>query len=170
MTATDDSLPSPFQRLYDRPGFMFRRAHQISDEVFIEAARVIDITPTQYSVLFSLTVHDTLDLASISRLTRLDRTTVTLVVKILMQRRLVERRKSRVDLRKYDIRATLAGREIFRQCDQLVQDSIQTLLAPFTPHEQEQLNALMQRFIAYFESRPKARTASTRTTQPSPLP
>jgi DNA-binding MarR family transcriptional regulator len=132
---------------------MFRRAHQIADEVFIDAARIVDITPTQYSVLFSLNVHDTLDLASIARLTRLDRTTVTLVINILMERRLVERRKSRVDLRKYEIRTTLAGREIFRQCNLLVQGSIDTLLQPFSQQERKMLQELMNKFINYFESK-----------------
>ena len=41
----------PIDTLYRRPGFMIRRAHQISQSVFTEECARLDITATQFGVL-----------------------------------------------------------------------------------------------------------------------
>ncbi len=156
MSVADVSQPvrekMKLDRLYLRPGFMIRRVNQIASEIFIQACKSIDMTPSQYSVLFVLHVEGALDQASIARLTSLDRSNTALVVKILAERRYIEKRRSRDDQRKWEIKVTLAGENILQQCDALAQDSVETLLVPFDETERQHFSALLKKFIRHFSS------------------
>jgi hypothetical protein len=44
-------MPASLARLYARPGFLLRRAHQISAAVFEDACRDLGLTPAQFGVL-----------------------------------------------------------------------------------------------------------------------
>jgi len=50
-------MPASLSRLYARPGFLLRRAHQISAAVFEDACREPSITPAQFGVLTVLQAH-----------------------------------------------------------------------------------------------------------------
>ena len=43
-------------RLWDRPGFLIRRLHQIHVALFLEECRGFDVTPVQYAVLTALAI------------------------------------------------------------------------------------------------------------------
>lgn len=140
-----------FEPLHNRPGYLIRRAHQICNELFINACGELEITPNQYSVLFALDRSGTLDMASIGRLTSLDRTTTALVVRILGERRFVEKRRNTTDQRKYSIKLTPLGKTSFDRATQLAAPAIDQLLAPFSKEEGAELVGLLQRFIKHFK-------------------
>jgi hypothetical protein len=53
---TNPAAPA-LQRLYSRPGFLLRRAHQISAAVFEDECRAVGLTPAQFGVLTVLRQH-----------------------------------------------------------------------------------------------------------------
>jgi hypothetical protein len=66
--------------LYERPGFMLRRAHQISVSLFLAEVQDVEVTTTQYGVLVILQKRENLDQIGLSKLVGLDRSTTALVV------------------------------------------------------------------------------------------
>lgn len=139
-----------FAALYDRPGFLIRRLHQVCNEMFGSACRSLDLTPNQYSVLFLLDRCEVLDIAGIGRLADLDRTTTALVVKILAERRLIEKRRSKIDQRKYDVKLTVAGRRHLEEAAALSQASVEQLLDAYTEQERESLMMLLRKGVRHF--------------------
>lgn len=139
-----------FAALYDRPGFLIRRLHQVCNELFISACRSLDLTPNQYSVLFLLDRCEVLDIASIGRLADLDRTTTALVVKILAERRLIEKRRSKTDQRRYDVKLTVSGRRHLQEAAGLSQSSVGQLLDVYSDEEQAVLMSLLRKGVRHF--------------------
>src|SRR5690348_6897831 len=84
-------LPAPLTRLYARPGFLLRRAHQISAAVFEDECRELGLTPAQFGVLTVLRTHPGLGQSSLARALGFDKVTVLRVLRGLEGRGLVER-------------------------------------------------------------------------------
>ena len=94
--AEPPSLPTPkrspaLARLYARPGFLLRRAHQISAAVFEEECRPLQLTPAQFGVLTVLSAHPGLGQSSLARALGFDKVTVLRVLRGLEARGLVSR-------------------------------------------------------------------------------
>ena len=74
----DDPLSTAPERLadlYGRPGFMIRRAHQITISVFQAHAGELGLTNTQFGVLYILKRYPSIDQVTLAKLLRLDRPT-----------------------------------------------------------------------------------------------
>lgn len=78
--------------LYARPGFLLRRAHQISVSLFESACSELGITSGQYAVLTILRTDCILDQSSVARSIGLDKVTVSLLLRGLEIRGLIDRR------------------------------------------------------------------------------
>src|SRR5262245_13091163 len=77
--------------LYRRPGFMIRRAHQISVSLFLAETGALGITNRQYGILFALRHRPGIDQISVARLLGLDRSTTGMVIKKLQAAGLIGR-------------------------------------------------------------------------------
>ena len=84
-------LPPTLARLYARPGFLLRRAHQISAAVFEDACRPLALTPAQFGALTVLQAHPGLGQSSLARALGFDKVTVLRVLRGLEARGLVKR-------------------------------------------------------------------------------
>ena len=73
-------------RLYARPGFLLRRAHQISAAVFEDECRNVGLTPAQFGVLTVLQASPGLDQSSLARALGFDKVTVLRVLRGLEAR------------------------------------------------------------------------------------
>ncbi|MDP3171009.1 MAG: MarR family transcriptional regulator, partial [Polaromonas sp.] len=78
-------------RLYARPGFLLRRAHQISAAVFEDECRGVGLTPAQFGVLSVLRASPGLDQSSLARALGFDKVTVLRVLRGLETRGLIAR-------------------------------------------------------------------------------
>ena len=67
--------------LYQRPGFLLRRTHQISAAVFENACASVGLTPAQYGVLTVLSSEPGLDQTRLARALAFDKVTVMRVCK-----------------------------------------------------------------------------------------
>ena len=148
--AEPDNSGDALEQLYSRPGFMIRRAHQISIDIFIEASRALDITPSQYGVMFVLRHSGPSSQIGIARLLGLDRSTTALVVRNLTERGYLTKAQSETDARKTEIMLSAEGRRVLRRADVLADRSKEALMAAFSKDEAAQFVSLLSKFVVHF--------------------
>ena len=147
---SDDEM---LAELYARPGFMLRRAHQIAMDLFIQACSPVNITPSQYGVLYIINTVGSISQIGIARLIGLDRSTTALVVRLLTERGLLEKRQSREDSRKSEIQLTEQGKSVFQEAEKLANREMKMILEPFTIEEGEIFLNLLGKFVAHHNDR-----------------
>ena len=149
----ESSMATLLRELYRRPGFLIRRAHQMSTALFIEEGRPFDITPTQFGMMFVLRQRPNVDQVTLARLARFDRSTNAMVVDLLETRGLIERRVDPVDRRRRVLNLTAAGQRMLDEVTPGSQRARERLVGMLSPAEQlflsERLDAIVARFEAY---------------------
>jgi DNA-binding MarR family transcriptional regulator len=136
--------------LHDRPGFLIRRAHQISQALFLEESG--GITPTQYGVLRILAARPDLDQIGVAKLLGQDRSTTSLVISKLTRDGLVARGDALHDRRRRTLTLTPAGHAVLAALAEPLRQSHDRLLSVFAPGEAEQFLHLLRRFVAAFNA------------------
>lgn len=153
MPDTRDDL---LHRLYLRPGFLLRRAHQLSVGLFEEGCRELSLTPPQYGVLTILAHAGGCDQATVARALGFDRVTTLRIVRGLQSRGLVARAPSTADARRLQLTLTAEGRATLARGRQLAARVTERLMAPLADDEREQFQGLLRKLCSGLE--PQART------------
>lgn len=117
--------------LYFSPEFLIRRAHQIATAVFTETCADLDLTPSQYAALFALRERSLIGQNELGRLIALDRSTTSVVVRILRDRGLVKASTDASDRRKAFLELTNEGRLLLATAERRNSQSSQELLSVF---------------------------------------
>jgi DNA-binding MarR family transcriptional regulator len=130
--------------LYQRPGFLLRRTHQISAAVFESACAEVGLTPAQYGVLTVLAAEPGLDQTRLARALAFDKVTVMRVLEGLEERRLVLRERSTVSRRQMTVSLTPQGQTLLRAAREPAERAYQRLLSPLTPAQRGQFIELLQ--------------------------
>jgi DNA-binding MarR family transcriptional regulator len=138
--------------LYRRPGFLMRRAHQISVSLFMDETTVSGVTPSQYGMMYILRARPGVDQIGLAKLAGLDRSTVGLVVGKLERQGLVMRSPSAGDRRRKELALTPEGLALLRDLAEPVRRAHDKAMSPFTEAEQEQFVALLAKFVAAFNT------------------
>ena len=146
--ATDD--------IYQRPGFLLRRAHQISASIFERACAELALTPAQYGVLCVLQQRPGIDQSSLARALAFDKVTVLRVLKGLEERGLCARALSSEDRRQREVCLTPAGARLLRRAREPVQQAYEMLMSPFSTEQQRQFMALLQQLNTTLEAQARA--------------
>ncbi len=136
--------------LYKRPGFLLRRAHQISVSLFMSESAEIGATTTQYGVLVILRYCEGLDQIGLSKKVGLDRSTTGLVVKKLADDGLVVRVEDPQDRRRKIIVLTAKGERHLESLRGPAARAQEIALSAFTPAEADQFLALLGKFVDRF--------------------
>jgi DNA-binding MarR family transcriptional regulator len=137
--------------LYARPGFLLRRAHQISVSIFESAFSELGITPGQYAVLMALQADCTQDQSSVARAIGLDKVTVSLLLRGLETRGLVDRRVQRDNRRKRVLTVTTAGLALLQRTEAPADEAYERLMAPFDATQRQALLGLLQQLVVDLE-------------------
>lgn len=137
--------------LYGRPGFLLRRAHQISVSIFEEACSALALTPGQFSVLAVLHADPSLDQSSVARAIGLDKVTVSLLLRGLEARGLVHRCPDRLNRRRRTLTLTAQGRETMQRSQAPTEAAYERLMAPFDPMQRAALVQLLQQLVTELE-------------------
>jgi DNA-binding MarR family transcriptional regulator len=130
--------------LYQRPGFLLRRTHQISAAVFESACAEVGLTPAQYGVLTVVAAEPGLDQTRLARALAFDKVTVMRVLKGLEERGLVQRERSRVSRRQMTVSLTPRGGDLLAAAREPAERAYQRLLSPLSPQQRRQLIELLQ--------------------------
>jgi len=150
---TDVAMPerAVLRDLYTRPGFLLRRAHQISSALFIEETAELGVTTAQFGMLTVLAACAPLDQIGAAKLLRLDRSTTGVVVRNLEERRLIERVLDPEDRRRRVLRITEQGRELLAQLNRLGDASQRRGLSVLDAEEAATLVGLLAKFVQAHE-------------------
>jgi DNA-binding MarR family transcriptional regulator len=144
------SQNDPLENLYQRPGFMIRRMHQIAVSLFIEETGKLGVTNRQYGILFVLEHRPGIDQISVANLLGLDRSTTGMVLKKLEQDGLVARSIEVRDRRRHSLQLTRSGKRLLSQLAGPAQRAQARVLAAFTRGEQTLFLQLLGKFIRAF--------------------
>lgn len=154
--ATSKKNAEILARLYARPGFLLRRAHQISAAVFEDECRDLGLTPAQFGVLTVLKAHPGMGQSSLARALGFDKVTVLRVLRGLQARDLVARGPAEGNRRNVSVQLTPEGQEVLRQAQKPAEKAYRRLLAPLDSTQQEQLLALLQLLTGELEDEARA--------------
>lgn len=143
-------------RLYARPGFLLRRAHQISAAVFEDECRSVGLTPAQFGVLSVLRANPGLDQSSLARALGFDKVTVLRVLRGLETRGLIERSPAPASRRNLSIALSGSGLTLLKQAQEPAERAYGRLMAPLDEQQRAQLVALLQQLTEGLESEARA--------------
>lgn len=133
--------------LWERPGYLIRRLHQIHVAIFLEECAEYGITPVQYAVMTALLNHPGADQVTIARDAAIDRTSVADVLARLAQRGLVRREAGIKDKRMRIAVLTGEGENIARRMEHASLSAQAKLVAPLSAEKRNQLMALMAELV-----------------------
>lgn len=151
-----DSSAALLQLLYLRPGFLLRRAHQLSVGLFEAGCRELGLTPPQYGVLTIVAHTGGCDQSTVARALGFDRVTTLRILLGLQTRGLVSREPSTADGRRLKLTLTDDGAATLARARELASGVTERLMAPLAGDEREQLQNLLRKLCAGLE--PQART------------
>ena len=143
-------------RLYVRPGFLLRRAHQISAALFENECRNIGLTPAQFGVLTVLRAHAGLDQSSLARALGFDKVTVLRVLRGLESRGLVARSPAPASRRNLSVVLTDAGKSLLKQAQTPADLACRKLLGSLDALQQTQFIELLQLLTRGLEDQARA--------------
>ncbi|CAB5706839.1 Multidrug resistance operon repressor [Delftia tsuruhatensis] len=139
---TTTPVPLP---LYQRPGFLLRRAHQISVGIFEEQCRPLGLTPPQYGALVLIDASPGSDQSSLARAMGFDKVTTLRLVRGLEEREYVHRALSTRDRRQHQLTLTDKGRALLQASAPLVNQAYQRLVSPLEDGELQELLRLLSK-------------------------
>lgn len=141
------------QRLYENSGYdlaehaahVIRRAHQRATARFQQVMGEHDLTPTQMAALATIMKHGELSQNQLGRLTAMDPSTISIVIRKLLKHGLVQRFASAEDQRLTIIRLTDKG---VRYTGAMLTKSVEVgrrVLAPLKPSERALFMEMLHR-------------------------
>jgi MarR family transcriptional regulator, temperature-dependent positive regulator of motility len=132
--------------LYELPGHLIRRLHQISVSIFTArmAEAGFDLTPVQYAAMAVLDGHPGIDQATLAGLIAHDRVTIGGVVDRLCQKGYLVRRVSKTDRRARELELTEKGRSVLRTAVPVIRDIQERTLSGLTENERNAFIALLR--------------------------
>ncbi|KPP98836.1 MAG: transcriptional regulator [Rhodobacteraceae bacterium HLUCCA12] len=144
------------QAIFDRSGFdlenhpahIVRRVHQRAGVHFQQIMATENLSPTQFAVLATILKHGAVSQSRLSRLTAMDPSTGTVVVRKLIKQGLVQRDSSPRDGRLSIVSLTEAGKRFTAERLGRSVDVGRALLSELSDEEQTQLLGLLKRLYA----------------------
>ena len=136
-----------YRELWNRPGYLVRRLHQIHLGLFAEECQEDDITPVQFAMLSVLETGSEMDQLTLSASVGVDRVSGADVIKRLERRKLLERKVSDQDRRARVIRITDLGRRFVERVRPKMARAQSKFVAPLNAEEQAEFERLMKNLI-----------------------
>ena len=133
--------------LYGRAGFMVKRLHQVATALFDEECRQFNMTPSQYQALCALHEYPEIDQMALGRLTGQDRSTVGLVVRLLLERGLIRRVVNASDKRRASLKLSPAGIRVLRETAPAARQAQNRFLAAVPEADRPQFLELLKRLV-----------------------
>lgn len=145
----DDGLPADDELsidVYDQPGHLIRRAHQIAVSMFYTTIGY-DVTPIQYAVLRILQDHPGIDQVTLARYCALDTSTAADLAVRLEERGLVKRMMPMKSRRFRVLHLTPEGVILLKKLVPSVYMMNRRLVQPLTKDEQKIFLRLLKKFV-----------------------
>ena len=133
--------------IYQMPGNLIRRLHQISTSVFTDRTKDlgVDITAPQFAALMVLSDHKAIDQATLAGMIALDRTTIGGVVERMLAKDWLTRTTSQTDRRAKVLELTAKGQTLLDQLKPIVHEMQQDILPGLSAEERDTFIRLAQK-------------------------
>jgi DNA-binding MarR family transcriptional regulator len=135
MTKPEVEADEPSTNAFASAVHLLHRAGQCADEMFSISLTSGSMTPRQYAVLKAVQSSTDPSQTTLVELTGIDRSTVADIVRRLVERGLVQRRRTRKDARMYALRLTVKGNAAIANAEPAAQSTDERLLAALAPAE-----------------------------------
>lgn len=133
--------------MYDMPGHLIRRAHQISGAVFAVHLAGFDLTSVQYAAMDAIASQPGIDATRLSELIAFDKATLGGVLDRLEAKGLIARQASLHDRRVKSVTLTKTGESLLESVSPRVLAAQAEMMQPLTEAEQMQFIALLKKFV-----------------------
>jgi DNA-binding MarR family transcriptional regulator len=140
------AVPVSHTSIWERPGFLVRRLHQIHVAMFLKALEE-NITPIQYGLLSILLDRPGLDQLSLAKELGIDRANVGDILNRLEQRKLLTRVVDPSDKRRKICLPTRDGIAFVRKYHENMQLAQERLLEPLDAEERKVFMTLLRRLV-----------------------
>ncbi len=141
------STPLTMDTVYTKPGYLFRRMHQIAVSIFVEECRAYDTTPVQFAALVAIRTHAGIDATRLSAVIAFDRSTLGNVIERLEVKKYIERKPSPDDKRIKLLYLTKSGAALLRDIMPSVDRAQMRMLQPLKPTDRKTLLALLTQLV-----------------------
>jgi MarR family transcriptional regulator, lower aerobic nicotinate degradation pathway regulator len=128
------------------PGYLIRRAQQVSVALFNEAFGRYGITPTQALCLHAIQRRPGIDQMAVARLIEIDHATAAMVIAGLAKAGYITRVVDPNDRRRRTLAVTRKGTALTKRMGAFSESAAQ-LLTVFPPREAQAFVALLSRFV-----------------------
>lgn len=132
----------------DHPAQLVRRVHQKGVHLFTQAVSDSSLSVTQFVALVTLLKVGPLSQSRLGRLTSMDPSTTTVVIRKLVRDGLIRKTRSESDQRTSVLDLTPAGRDCALAHIPASQSAGEDLLAPLTPIERVLFMELLRKLLA----------------------
>lgn len=144
---------SDLEVLYERPGFMLRRANQIGVSIFLEETVIEGVTTTsQFGLMLILRARPNMDQIGLAKLIGLDRSTTGLVISKLETDGMLERKPGSTDRRKKELNLTEKGLAFLARLEPKARRVEKRVLEAFDEPEANEFLRLLRKFIEFHNS------------------
>lgn len=135
------------------PGYLMRRAHQLSVAIFAAETASFDLTPVQFAMLNALMDEPGEDQITLASKVSFDAATSGAVIARLENKGLLRRDADPQDKRRKLLRLTAAGEAMVVHMTAAVAQVQAEITSPLSPPEAQELNRLLAKLVAGHESR-----------------
>jgi DNA-binding MarR family transcriptional regulator len=135
------------------PGYIGYQVRQAQSAVFRDLSRTLrntGVTPGEFSLLTMLRANPRINSITLTRIYQLDKATLSLSIKGLMERGLISSTRHANDRRYYALELTSAGRTLLQGVTRRIERQERTMDAVLRPGERERLLDLLQRISRAF--------------------
>ena len=139
-----------FGRLTGYIGYNVRLAQSAIFRDLSRSLRGLGVTPGEFSLLTVLEANPRVNSVTLSRVYGLDKTTLSLSLKRLTQRGLIQTTRSDDDRRYYALHLTAEGRRLLRRVTGQIERQERAMDAVLRPGERERLLQLLGRIAGAF--------------------
>jgi len=136
------------EHLYDFPGHLIRRAHQVSGATFDRHLSEFELTAVQYMAMMAIGSNPATDATRLSDMIFFDRATIGGVIDRLESKGLVVRTPSLTDRRTKGLSLSEQGRALLDKVESRVVKVQDDLLKPLSVTERRQLIALLKKLVS----------------------
>ncbi len=152
-----------FDKLYEMPGHLIRRCHQISVGIFHDLCGEFDMTPIQFALMWGIRGNPGVDQVQLSRLIGVDRTTIGNVILRLEKRGALKRSPDARDRRVKRLSLTPSGEQLLMTALPSVQSVQDQFLAPLEEAERIELIRLLTKAVSLNNENSRAPTSPQMT-------
>ncbi len=153
--------------LFDQPGHLLRRAHQIATGVFDDLVGP-EVTPSQYAIISMVHEVPGIDQVSLAKRIGLDTSTAALTAARLEARGVLRRTASETDRRLLELTLTKAGEALLDSTTEGVRGMRERLLSSLSPGERDLFMKLLRKFVHINNEQSRAPLREAVAVKPAP--